>query len=166
MTPIILLDALKAFIEEKTADMILPVRPRKNSDGKTERAPIVFQMAVPKKEDETNQIPYIVLQVLTGKDEQKDGEEPDSLCNVRIVVATYSEDESEGKLFALNLISRIRLELLKIGVIGEQFYLKKSMEWVIYPDDTAPYYLGEMLTAWEMPTVRQNENPWEIQTKE
>lgn len=173
MTPVVLLEALKRFIEENTEDIILSVRPVKNKTvpvprarGKaapteppegeiTERAAEVHIMRLPDKEAETQRIPYILLQFLTGTDEQKPEEQPDSECKVRIVVATYSEDGGEGATDLLNVLTRIRVALLKAGEVGKQFLLRKPLEYIVYPDDTNPYYLGEMLTIWEMPIIQR-----------
>ena len=66
----------------------------------------------------------------------------------------WAEDESEGATCVLNLLTRIRVALLKDGVIGERYMLKPPLEMIVYPDGTtAPYYLGEMMTEWEMPVV-------------
>ncbi|MCL2107810.1 MAG: hypothetical protein FWH20_00500 [Oscillospiraceae bacterium] len=139
MTVNVLLDGLKSFIEENTKDIILPVRLVKNKttpeyekrkgEDVTHRPPKVYKMRLPTKEAETNEIPYILLQFLTGKDQQKPGEPPDSECHIRIIVATYSEDGSEGAGDLLNVLVRIRTALLKAGVVGNQFLLRKPLEY-------------------------------------
>lgn len=173
MTPIELLFELKQFIEEQTKDIILSVRPVKNKvipepSGKKKadnadnepltRAAEIHLMRLPDKDAETNRIPYILLQLLTGIDEQEQGKEPDSECRIRIVVATYSEDGSAGSMDLLNVITRIRVALIKKGVIGKQFTLRKPLEYIIYPDETGAYYLGEMLTIWGIPTIERGVN--------
>lgn len=175
MTPVVLLEQLKLFIEKHTRDIILPVRPVKNKtvpgrgqltsgtkdppeDAITHRAAEVHIMRLPDKNAETQRIPYILLQFLTGTDEQKPTEEPDSECKVRIVVATYSEDGGAGAMDVLNVLTRIRIALLKEGEVGQQFLLRKPIEYIVYPDDTNPYYLGEMLTIWEMPIIHREVN--------
>ena len=170
MTPIVLLERLREFIQENTADIILSVRPVKNKTlptprpkGKTtgpgaseeHRAAEVHLMRLPDKDAETNRIPYILLQLLTGKDEQKPGEQPDSECKIRVIVATYSENDSEGSLDTLNVITRIRIALLKKVVIGDQFFLRQPLEYLIYPDDTQPYFFGEAMLTFEMPVVKR-----------
>lgn len=55
----------------------------------------------------------------------------------------------------LNLITRIRVALIKAGVIGEQFSIKRPIEYIVYPDSTPPYFMGEMMTIWEMPTIQR-----------
>ena len=173
MTPIELLYELKRFIEEQTKDIILSVRPvinkvipepsgKKKTTAANEkpqsRAAEVYLMRLPDKDAETNRIPYILLQLLTGIDEQEAGKEPDSSCKIRIVVATYSEDGSAGSMDLLNVITRIRIALLKKGVIGKQFTLRKPLEYITYSDDTEKYYFGEMITIWGIPTIKREEN--------
>ena len=174
MTAVILLDELKKFIEEAVKDFSLPVRPVKVEKPTTpvkrtaalnekpaaplRRAPEVYKMRLPNKEAETNRIPYIVLQFLTGKDDQQPGEGNDSECKVRIIAATYSEDGSEGAVDVLNVITRIRIALLKAREVGQQFLLRLPLEYIVYPDDTAdtsPYYFAEMVVIWEMPEIRR-----------
>ena len=153
MTPLELLDALKAFIEENTKDILLPVRvDRKRGEAK-ERPAEVYKMRLPTKDAETKRIPYVLLQYIKSTDTQTAGEMPESSCMVRIVAATYSEDGEEGALCVLNLLTRIRIAFLRDGVIAEHFMLKPPIEMIVYPDSTPPYYLGEMMTEWRMPIV-------------
>lgn len=174
MTPVVLLKELKKFIEENTKDIILSVRPIKNKTlppgaktGKpahkpegevTHRAPEVHVMRLPDKDAETQRIPYILLQFLTSKDEHQPAEQPDSECYIRIIAATYSDDGGEGATDLLNVLTRIRVALLKAGEVGRQFLLKKPLEFIVYPEETNPYFLGEMLTIWEMPIINREVN--------
>lgn len=153
MTPLELLDALKAFIEENTKDILLPVRVDRKSGEAKERPAEVYKMRLPTKDAETKRIPYVLLQYIKSTDTQTAGEMPESSCMVRIVVAAYSEDGEEGALCVLNLLTRIRIAFLRDGVIAERFMLKLPIEMIVYPDSTPPYYLGEMMTEWKMPIV-------------
>lgn len=155
MTPIFLLEELADFVEKKTKDIILQVRVRKGGVEDKERPAMVYKMELPNKDDRTQKIPYILLQFLNGKDDKKPQELEESIGTIRIVIATYSEDAGKGKYDVLNLISRIRSELEKVGIIGEKFALEKPLEYIVYPDNTAPYYLGEMITNWSMPTIKR-----------
>ena len=153
MTPLQLLDALEAFVEQETKDILLPVRVDRKSGENKERAAEVYKMRLPNKTVQTERVPYLLLQYIKSTDTQEQGQEPESECTVRIVAATYSEDESEGAMCVLNLLTRIRVALLKDGVVGGQFVLKSPLEMIVYPDSTAPYYLGEMMTTWTMPII-------------
>ena len=57
----------------------------------------------------------------------------------------------------LNLMERLRIALLKQCVIGNQYELnlQEGVETMIYPDDTAPYFMGEMVTTWNLPPVQR-----------
>ena len=55
----------------------------------------------------------------------------------------------------LNVLLRIRSELEKAGVVGERFTLQYPLEYIVYPDSTQPYYLGEMITNWSIPTMER-----------
>lgn len=154
MTPNILLENLKEYIEDVTKDMFLQVRVRAEQENK-ERPPHVYLMNLPKKEDEIQQIPYILIKYLTSKDEQAAGEPTQSEARVRIIIATYSEDAQEGAMVLLNVISRIRYRLLKDREVGGQFRLVLPAESIAYQDNTAPYYLGEIMTMWTLPSIER-----------
>lgn len=155
MTPVILLYRLKEFVEEATKDLILQSRVKEGEDGPKERAADVYLMRLPDKEAETKQIPYILLQFIKGTDTQEAGERPESECAIRIVVMTYSEDCGVGALDVLNVLTRLRERLEKKGVVGQQFLFKRPAEYIVYPDSTPPYFAGEMMTLWEIPTYER-----------
>jgi hypothetical protein len=164
MTPVDLLECLGRFIKEKTEDIILQVRVNKNNpDAEKERAADVYKMQLPEKEDATGKIPYILLQLVTGKDDRPQGETADeATCQIRLVFATYSEDGQQGAYDVLNLILRIRSELEKIGVLDERYVLKMPFEYIVYTDQPKPYYLGEAMTNWSIPTIkREVEEIWQ-----
>ena len=144
MTPLQLLDALEAFVKQETKDILLPVRVDRKSGENKERAAEVYKMRLPNKTAQTERVPYLLLQYIKSTDTQEQGQDPESECTVRIVAATYC---------VLNLLTRIRVALLKDGVVGGQFVLKSPLEMIVYPDSTAPYYLGEMMTTWAMPII-------------
>lgn len=155
MTPLNLLDALQKLIRQVTKDIMLQVRARDESGNHKERPAEVYKMRIPDKEGDTKLVPYILLQLLTGKDD-KNGSEPDeSICTVRIIVVTYSEDAQKGSIDTLNVITRLRTNLLKIISLDEKFILKKPLEYMIYTEDTAPYFIGEMMTIWRIPTINK-----------
>lgn len=162
MTPVILLERLEEFVKEATKDIVLQVRVDRNSKESKERSPYVYKMQLPKRDDGTQKVPYILLQVLTGKDDKREREPEESTCQVRIIVATYSEDGGVGAYDVLNVITRIRSELKKTRVLAGQFVLDNPLEYIIYPENKDPYYIGEMITNWSMPTVKQEvEEIWQ-----
>ena len=155
MTPIILLDDLQKFIEENTADILLEVKVRTGTATEKERAAKVYKMGLPEKDDSTQQIPYILLKVLTGEDGKEDLQPKSSKVRVRMLVAVYSQDGERGPLALLNLMLRIRERVQKQHIIGGRFCLEYPFEYSIYQDTTPPYYLGEIMTIWSIPTIER-----------
>ncbi len=108
MTPVNLLDCLQEFVEAKTADIKLQVRvDNTDPEQEKERAAGVYKMRLPKKEDNIQKIPYILLQFLTGKDDKENGEPEESTCKVRIVVATCQTSGIVGNEIAVGQIKEI-----------------------------------------------------------
>lgn len=162
MTPIILLDDLQKFIEKNTADILLEVKVRTGPAAEKERAAKVYKLGLPEKDDTTQQIPYILLKVLTGTDEKEERQPKSGEVRVRMMIATYSQDGEQGPMALLNLILRIRERLQKQHIIGGRFCLKYPFEYIIYQDTTPPYYLGEIMTIWSMPTIeREVQELWQ-----
>ena len=57
----------------------------------------------------------------------------------------------------LNLMERLRIALLQKRVVGGQFALdmQAGIESLIYPDNTPPFYLGEMMSRWWLPAIKR-----------
>lgn len=165
MTRVILLERLGDFTRETTGDLIMPVkRQEKDTEDPKPRAADVHLMRLPDSKAATKKAPYVLHQIITGKDEQPEGEREKSSATVRSVFCVYSENEQEGGLMLLNLMERFRIGLLKQVVIGGQFELdlQAGLESLIYPEDTAPYYAGEMVSVWKLPPIkREVENLWQ-----
>ena len=85
MTPLDLLQSLKAYCEEKTGDMQLLARVPENGTESATRPPKVFIGNLPDKEAEKKEAPYILLKFLTGKNEDEERK-----CMVRIICVTFS----------------------------------------------------------------------------
>lgn len=157
MTRNILLERLRDFTTEVTKDLLLPVRIQSGDELFSERPASVYLMRLPDGTAATKKAPYIIHQVISGIDQQPLGEHVASSATVRSIFCVYSDDEQAGALLLLNLMERLRIALLRQVVIGNQFTLDLSagLEIMIYPDDTAPYYAGEMSSVWIMPAVKR-----------
>lgn len=156
MTPLILMDVLKEFVEECTKDMRLLVRAKSTEAPETKlRAPTVYKMDLPRKEDDLKLAPFVVIQFITGTDQQKPAQDPKSIAAVRFVVVCYCEDMGEGKMNVLNVIQRIREALLKRSVIAELFTLAdgEDVEYLVNPNPPAPYFDGELFAKFEITPI-------------
>lgn len=160
MTPIDLLESLSRFVTDATKEMALPCVVGRTSGERPERAPQVFIMDIPNVEEEKQQVPYIVLQYLTGEDKFGGGAfrggEIESTANVRIVIVAYEKEQGgAGGLQVLSIITTIKTALLKAGVVEDRYAIDEKIEHIVYPDHEPPYYFGEMMTTWQMPVVER-----------
>ena len=126
-----LLDCLKEFIEEDLKDCTLPVKQDGWEDQPNERPIEVHEMTMPEPDEDHERIPYILLQLLNGKDERGNDGQMHSIVNVRIVITIYDRDMREGRMNLLYIVQRLRRDLQHKGVIGNCFTLKMPLEYLI-----------------------------------
>ena len=152
MTRILLLEQLKAFTLEATKNIILPVQMQEE------------ETRLPDGKVYMRDAPYILHQVVTCKDVHQPGRPwPDSSAVVRSVFCVYHPDEQEGGLALLNLMERMRIALMQQVVIGKQFTLdlQEGLESLIYPENSAPFYAGEMISQWKLKSVERKLTQWQ-----
>ena len=163
MTKSQLLDNLKKFTESAVKDILLPVREQEEDRKKPmPRSAEVFKMRLPDSSEYKKKAPYILHQIIAGSDSQSPGRRAAGNAIVRSVFCVYCADEQEGALHLLNLMESLRIELLKRVVIGKQFQLdlEEGLEFLIYPDDSAPYYGAEMISTWIVPALEREETAY------
>lgn len=120
------------------------------------RAPKVFLMNTPERNDMLSQIPYLLIQFLTGKDKRDaDTGDEESTVNVRIIIALYDDDGEDGGMQVLEVIERIRIMLQKGRLLDQQYMLQLPFDYEVYPDDTGAYYLGEINMVWSIPGIER-----------
>lgn len=151
MTPLDLLNCLKGYCEDITKDMRLVARVPENGTEAGERPPKVFVGNLPNKESEKKTAPYILLKLLAKKTDDEE-----SVCRVRIICVTFSEDKQENYIQCLNLLTRIETKLLEDTVIANRYSCQKPIETVVYDDDLEVYQVGEMMTIWELKKVERD----------
>lgn len=157
MTRTGLLQSLKDFTEDATKDLLLPVR-RQKSDAEepADRQAKVYMTRLPEMKASENKAPYIVHSIITGRDAQTQGEQVKCMATVRSTFCVYNQDEETGGLDLLNLTERLRIGLLKKIVVGAfEMDMQQGIELLVYPDDTSPYYLAEMVTTWKLPPIKR-----------
>lgn len=160
MDTVTFLEALKKFTEEQTKDMILPTKREKGETSDEYRPAGVHVMALPSGKTPTKYAPYILHRKVTGQDLIPDGRRNRSLVTIRSIFCVFNEDAVEGSLMLMNLMERMRIALLKFPVVDNRYRLYTGdddgkIETVIYQEDLQPYYVGEMVTTWEIPSVQE-----------
>ena len=156
------LDVFVDFTKDAIKDFLLPVSPREDEENK-ERIPDVYKMRLPDRSSATKKAPYILHQVVTTSDKQNSGSIPYATVTIRTVFCIYHPSEgNEGPLALLELIERLRIAVLKSVSIGKVYQLDREagLESLIYPEDTAPYYVGEMISVWKVPHVLMEVMQW------
>jgi hypothetical protein len=154
--------ALKTFTENAIKELIMPVRMQKGDEEQSYRAADVYLMRLPDSSAATKKAPYVLHQIITGRDNQPSGENVSATATVRSICCVYNNDEQEGGLMLLNLMDRIRIALLRTTIIGNRFRLdmESGVELLVYPDDTAPYFVGELVTYWKLPSIEREVRTW------
>ena len=157
MTRSKLLDDLKKFIADAVKDFQLPTSLQKGDTTIEVRAPEVHKMRLPNARDYKKVAPYILIQFTTGTDKQTHGKQSDSNAMIRLIFCVYCDNEEEGAMHLLNVMDAVRIRLLKRVVVGEQFKLDTDagLDSVVYTDNTAPYYAGEMIGTFLLPPIER-----------
>lgn len=160
MTKTKLLEALRDRTQVAIRDLLLPVRKQSNDDEEDTamRTADVFIARIPDSKQSTKKAPYILHQMVNSAHKQEPGEQIESKATVRSIFCVYCDDEQEGGLQLINLMERLRISLMKDPLIGDRQFecdFQAGIEDLVYPDDTYPYYMGEMLTVWDMPKVKR-----------
>lgn len=153
------LDALCEFTRDAVKDLLLPVEMQEDDETQPlPRAPDVYQMGLPDFSEAEKKAPLIIHQIITANDVWPEGStEPNSKAVVRTVFGIYHPDSQEGPLALLGLIERLRIELWRRGRVGRQFIfdMKAGADYLIYDTQLPPFYAGEMITTWNLPTVER-----------
>jgi hypothetical protein len=157
-----LLYALGEFTTQAVSGIRLPARRQKEDQSEPEpRAAGVYLTHLPDGKTATQKAPYILHQILNGKDRQTSGQAMDSTATVRSILCVYDRDEQRGGLNLLNLMEQLRVELLRQRVLERRYVLdlEDGVETLVYPQDMAPYFAGEMITTWKMPPIQREALP-------
>lgn len=161
------MEQLSAFTAEHVSDLLLPVQMREEDETPPDfRAPAVYYPCLPDLHLYAQYAPFITHEIVTGRDGVEQAvpgvKQRSSSAVVRTCFCVYHQDPREGRLSLLTLMERIRIPLLEECVIGKQFRLDldAGVESLVYPNNpeqtaVSPFYLGEMLTTWKLPTVER-----------
>ena len=155
-----LIEDLKVFCEDATKHLKLPTSLQKGDTEIIERAPEVFKMRLPNSREAKKVAPYILIQPRNGIYKQNTGKPADASADVHFTFVVYNKDEQEGAIMLLNVMDAVRIKLLRQVVIGQQFKLDLDvgLEFLVFPEDTAPYYGGAITTTFIMPPIEREVN--------
>lgn len=151
-----LMETVRNFIEDDLKEIRLKVKQAEWNDQPLERAVKVFAYMTPNPSDNTEAVPYILLQFVKGADdEDKETSIQESTATIRGYIALYDWEAKEGQMAILNVIEKLRLDLLSRGVIGGKYELLKPFEYRFYDDMTMPYHEAEFIMNWRIQPVKR-----------
>lgn len=139
-TPILLIQAIKGFLEELVQDSVIP-------------KPAVHLGYLPRQTKDNAdkpEFPYILVRPATGIDNDD--------CKVTVHLIFGSEaDDDQGFLDVFNQMERVRIALLEQQIIDRRFRLELPYKWEFPPEQPEPYTIGLVTTIWTLPTVLPKE---------
>lgn len=148
MTPIELVDGLVESIKGVVKDYDLSTK----VDG-VKKSPSVYAGYLPPDDDEDENLapqdyPFVIVRFLSDTDENDS-----DTTNIRLVIGTHSEDEQNGWRDALNIATRIKIELKKKQIIGP-FALIGKIQTELFEEQLRPYWHVIMDLSFNIPQVQ------------
>ncbi|CEG29800.1 hypothetical protein [Bacillus sp. B-jedd] len=149
MTPIELVDALVTFIEKAVKDYNLATK----VNG-VMKVPAVYAGYLPPEDDEEEPLkpadyPFVIVRFLSDTDDI--GE--DETTNIGLIIGTYSDDDQNGWRDALNIATRIKIELKKNPLIGP-FSLTGKIRTDIFEEQLRPFWHATMDLNFHVPQAK------------
>lgn len=147
LTPNDMIDMLAIRIKEIVKDLRLETK----VDGLS-KAPDVYTGYLGKRYTASPntgpEVPWIIVRYLGGDDEE-DG----FLANVRIIVCTHSSDDENGWRDPLNVLTRIKQNLLAHPQIGGPFKVLRPFQDELPEEQPFPEWIAGMTMKVTMPQV-------------
>lgn len=157
MSAVLLLDALKIECKKAVKGLKLSVKTQQGDMELTRREPAIHLMRLPESRSYEKIAPYIIVQFVTGKHNRVEPPKPHNKATVRFICCVYDSDEEQGALNLLNVMTAVQMHLLKLVKIGKCFTLDPDagIEMIVYTNDSAPFYGGELVADFFMPPIEQ-----------
>lgn len=139
ITPVLLVDELKAFLEDVVKNYQLDT----NRLGDVKPPQVVTGYLPPKHAGPEPDFPFVIVRLIDGIDEE-DG----ATVTVKIIAGTYSEDAQQGWRDVANILQHIWQELFKRRVIANRFRVEYPMKFEFPEEQPYPQWIGIMTTIW------------------
>lgn len=161
-----LLENLRIFVQDSTANMYWKTSLQRGDEDEQTAVLNVYLQSLPDMKSWQKKAPYVILQVLTGTDKQDTNDTPKSSCTFRMVFCLYNDNTEQGMMEVLQLIEHVRIDLLRIQVIGHKYQLdlQEQLSELFYSNESAPYFGGEISGVFRMPSVEREVYGWRKET--
>ncbi len=146
MTPIGLVDALEDKIKEIIKNFDLKFKAEGTNDGGT-KVPQVSTHYLPdkKRDQETTpepDYPHVIIRFI---------EEKHNTALVHIIAGTYEPDSTKGWRDPLNILTRIKQELIKEGTLASFSLVESSYTTELFEDQVVPQWVALSTVKFEIP---------------
>lgn len=152
MTPLYLQDALVAELRSIFAGYTL-----RGANG-TDKPLAVFPQGLPiaeNNDDEDNQMPYIIVRLMSGR---VPSAEDAQHVSVYLVLCVYDEAaDNQGHQDLLHIIHKIYERFATEPVLAGQYIYTPPFSWVLSEEDTYPYFFGGVEMAFEVPALEKDD---------
>lgn len=140
-TPVLLVDELQTFIGGVVGDYQMET----NRPNLSKAPQVIAGYLPPKKSDSSSDpdFPFVIVRLIEGTDTQDDAK-----VVIKIIAGTFSEDAQSGWRDPVNILQRIRTELLKRRVVGGKFRLEFPLKIEMPEEQPFPEWVGFMTTTW------------------
>lgn len=135
MTTVLLLNAIKQFLDSLLADNVTTV-------------PEVHLGYLPQKTAQSIKdpiYPCIVVRVLEGEETAENNQ-----VTIRLLFSTTSI-EDDGFLETLNLMERVKNALLNQRVLDGRFEIDYPYKWKFFEEQAQPEWFGEAIVKFSLP---------------
>lgn len=99
--------------------------------------------------DIESNFPCIIVKLDEGRDKEENASDA-TLIDVRILVGTYhASPDCQGYRDVLNILERIRQDLLTSRYLERRYRLEMPFKWYLFEDQPWPIFFGQIETVWE-----------------
>lgn len=151
MTPIELVDELVSFIEQVVKEFDLSTKVKGEN-----KSPSVYAGYLPPPDEEDSGVdttpkdyPFVIVRFVSETDDIN----VDDTVNIRLVIGTHSEDEQNGWRDAMNIATRIKIELKKAQSIGP-FLLRGKVQTELFEEQLRPFWHAITELSFAIPQVK------------
>jgi hypothetical protein len=149
MTPIVLVDELVKFIESVVDEFEL----QSNVSGVKKSPQVVpgwLKEKKPNQQQDPPDFPYVIVRYIEDNDTGNG-----NLATVRIIAGTYSEDVQDGWRDCMNVLTRIKVALLKQPIVGKVFRVEHLIKTELPEEQPFPEWVAFMTLNVTMPSVQE-----------
>ena len=129
------------------------------SEPKPELVPItVFpqNIPVPLSEEDENPVPYIIVRLNTGTDDNEFDSE--YIMKVVVIMGLWDDDRNaQGHRELLNIINLVYARFKTNPCLAGQYVYKGGFKWDIQEDGYYPYYFGAFEMNFTIPAIRRED---------